>query len=319
MATTRELPMSMRLTRLVKTALDETRMLVLGAQILLGFEFSGVFREGFESLPQHARYLDGAALTLMIIAIALLITPESYHQIVDIGGDTGRFHQLITRMAACALLPFALGLGIALFIAGERVFGFAPGVAAGCFFAALALACWYAFQYLRRQHIGHEERGVSTRQQTMVENTSLDQRIDQMLTEARVVLPGVQALLGFQLISVIGQTFEKLPVSSKLVHAASLGCITLAVVFLIAPAAYHRIVFAGQDAEEVHRVGSWFVTGATVPLAFGLAGDVYVVFAEITASWITANVVAGITLIFLLGLWHAFPVVTRLRRLRHAD
>jgi hypothetical protein len=97
-----------------------------------------------------------------------------------------------------------------------------------------------------------------------------------MLTEARVVLPGVQAVLGFQLISVISQSFEKLPSSSKLVHATSLGCMTVAVVLLIAPAAYHRIVFSGQVSEEVHRVGSWFVTCATVPLAFGLAGDVYV-------------------------------------------
>jgi len=35
----------MELAKLVKTALDETRMLVLGAQILLGFELSGVFRD----------------------------------------------------------------------------------------------------------------------------------------------------------------------------------------------------------------------------------------------------------------------------------
>jgi hypothetical protein len=47
----------MALAKLVKTALEETRMLALGAQILLGFELSGVFREGFESLPQYARYL----------------------------------------------------------------------------------------------------------------------------------------------------------------------------------------------------------------------------------------------------------------------
>ena len=88
MATAREPPISMRLAKLVTTALAETRMLVLGAQILLGFELSGVFREGFESLPQHARYLDGAALMLMVLTIALLVTPESYHQIVDMGGDT---------------------------------------------------------------------------------------------------------------------------------------------------------------------------------------------------------------------------------------
>src|SRR6266581_2935245 len=105
----------MQIAKLIKTALDETRMLVLGAQILLGFELSGIFRDGFEGLPLHARYLDGIALLLMIITIAFLIMPESYHRFVDIGANTGRFHQLISRMTDCALLPFALSLGIALF------------------------------------------------------------------------------------------------------------------------------------------------------------------------------------------------------------
>src|ERR1700731_4481863 len=127
-----------RLAILVKTALDETRKLVL-AQVLLGFEFSGVFREGFERLPLHARYLDGIALLLLIVTVALLITPETYHHLVEVGRDTGRFHQLISRMADCALLPFALSLGLALYIAGESIFGFAAGVAAGVFYLLLAL------------------------------------------------------------------------------------------------------------------------------------------------------------------------------------
>src|ERR1700740_1037471 len=114
----------MRLAKLVQTALDETRMLVLGAQILLGFELSGVFRDGFESLPSHARYLAGIALLLILVTVALLITPETHHHLVELGGDTGRFHQLVTRMADCALLPFAFSLGLALFIAGESIFGF---------------------------------------------------------------------------------------------------------------------------------------------------------------------------------------------------
>jgi hypothetical protein len=262
----------MRLAMLVKTALDETRMLVLGAQVLLGFEFSGVFRDGFESLPLHARYLDGIALLLLIVTLALLITPETYHDLVEIGPETGRFHQLITRMADCALLPFALSLGLALFIASESILDFSAGLAAGIFCLLLALGCWYGLQYLRRLRTGQRERAITAHQQTVMEDTSLNERITQMLTEARVVLPGVQALLGFQLISVISQSFEKLPASSKLIHAVSLGCITLAVILLMAPAAYHRIVFAGQDADEVHRMGSWMVTCATIPLAFGLAG-----------------------------------------------
>ena len=267
----------------------------------------------------HARYLDGIALLLMIITVAFLITPESYHQIVDNGEDTGRFHRLISTMAGVSLLPFALSLGIALFITGERIFGFSAGLAAGCFFALLALGCWYGFQYLRRLQTGHKERAISACQQTMTENTSLDERITQMLTEARVVLPGVQALLGFQLASVISQSFERLPASSKTVHAASLGCIAVAVILLIAPAAYHRIVFSGQDTEEVHRFGSWLVTCATAPLALGLAGDIYVVLTEITASAMTGILIASFTLVFLVGLWHVLPAVIRLRRLQRSS
>lgn len=63
----------MELSRKVKIALDETRMLILGAQILLGFQFRGVFSDGYERLPTDARYLDGVALGLMVCVVGLLI------------------------------------------------------------------------------------------------------------------------------------------------------------------------------------------------------------------------------------------------------
>ena len=304
----------MEIAKLVKTALEETRMLVLGAQILLGFEFSGIFRNGFMALPQHARYLDGVALLLMIVTVALLIAPETYHHYVEHNVDTGRFHQLISRMAGSALLPFAFSLGVALFIIGEAIGGLLTGAAAGCFFVSLGLGCWYALPYLHSRQKGHEERATTAREQGMKQDTSLEQRISQMLTEARVILPGVQALLGFQLVSVLTSAFEKLPASSKLLHGASLACLTVAIVLLIAPAAYHRIVFAGQDTEEVHSVGSRFIALATIPLALGMAGDTYVVMTEITASAITGALLACAALILLVGLWHLFPVISRLRR-----
>jgi Family of unknown function (DUF6328) len=304
----------MEIAKLVRTALEETRMLILGAQILLGFEFSGVFRNGFMALPPHARYLNGVGLLLMIVTVALLIAPETYHHYVEYNADSGRFHQLISRMAGGALLPFALSLGVALFIVGESIGGPLVGVAAGCFFVGLGLGCWYALPTLRSRETGHKERAKTAREQSMKQETSLEQRITQMLTEARVILPGVQALLGFQLVSVLTQSFGNLPPTSKLLHAASLACLTVAIVLLIAPAAYHRIVFAGQDTEEVHSVGSRFIALATIPLALGLAGDLYVVLTEITGSAITGALLAGAALMLLVGLWHLFPVVSRLRR-----
>jgi Family of unknown function (DUF6328) len=67
-----------------------------------------------------------------------------------------------------------------------------------------------------------------------------------MLTEARVVLPGAQALFGFQLAIVLTQSFEELPTASMIMHATSLFLVAFAVVLLMAPAAYHRIVYAGE-------------------------------------------------------------------------
>jgi hypothetical protein len=41
-----------KIDRKLKTALDETRLLILEVQILLGFEFQGVFQDGFEELAR---------------------------------------------------------------------------------------------------------------------------------------------------------------------------------------------------------------------------------------------------------------------------
>ena len=72
----------MELSKKVKTALDETRMLILGAQILLGFELRSAFSEGFDKLPGHAKHIEALALILMTISVALMIAPGLYHRIV---------------------------------------------------------------------------------------------------------------------------------------------------------------------------------------------------------------------------------------------
>src|SRR3981081_2028843 len=78
----------MELSKKVKTALDETRMLILGAQILLGFEVRAAFSDGFDKLPPHSRHLGAFALMLMVPAVALMIMPGPYHRIVEGGQDS---------------------------------------------------------------------------------------------------------------------------------------------------------------------------------------------------------------------------------------
>jgi hypothetical protein len=139
--------------------------------------------------------------------------------------------------------------------------------------------------------------------------TPLDIKIEQMLTEARVILPGAQALFGFQLAIVFTRSFADLPVVPMIMHAASLLLVTLTVVLLMAPAAYHRIVYGGEVSADMYRVGSALVTAATIPLALGLAGDTYVVISKITVSPAIAVAAAVAAFILLIGLWHAYPLV----------
>src|SRR5919199_2051154 len=135
----------------VQTMLDEGRMLVLGAQVLLGFDLRAAFEQGFEKLPEHAQYAKLASLALMLVAIVLLIAPSAFHQIVERGEDTKRLHRFSTRIMALALVPFAFGLGVDVFVATEKVFGHTPGASAGAAALAFALFCWWGFELLRRQ------------------------------------------------------------------------------------------------------------------------------------------------------------------------
>ena len=63
---------------------------------------------------------------------------------------------------------------------------------------------------------------------------TLEARIVQGLTELRVVLPGAQALFGFQVIAVLTDRFGELSTASQAIHAASMGSVAIAIVLLIA-------------------------------------------------------------------------------------
>src|SRR3954468_2233303 len=244
--------------RRVKTALDETRLLILGAQILFGFHLNSAFQNGFPNLSTPSRALHALSFLMMAAAIALLIAPSLQHRIVDGGNATNRIIGVSTMFAGLALLPFALSLGVDLYIVIGHRFGAAIGATAGVGFTAFAMTAWYGAEWLlqrpKHKKPAHDER-----------DTPIDVRVEHMLTEARVLLPGAQALLGFQLAVMLNDAFGQLPFVSRLVHVAALCCICLAVILLIAPAAFHRITYDGENTESFFRLGSRLVLAAAVP------------------------------------------------------
>jgi hypothetical protein len=79
------------------------------------------------------------------------------------------------------------------------------------------------------------------------------------------------------------------------------------------PAAIHRIALGGHDTEGFLRAGSRFVIAATLPLAAGIAGDLYV--AAATAVDETTGIVLGVAaFVVLCVLWYVVPLAIRARR-----
>ena len=148
-------------------------------------------------------------------------------------------------MPQAALLPLACTLGLDIAIGLGGAIGVPAAIASGMTFVLVALATWYGIPWL----------AAEARAETTMEDKeqSIETRIIQALTELRVILPGAQALFGFQFSVVLTQAFAALPPSSKAVHFASLLAVAAAIILLIAPAAYHRIAAKGKAEERVLR------------------------------------------------------------------
>ena len=74
-----------------------------------------------------------------------------------------------------------------------------------------------------------------------IEKIPLSQAVTHLLEECRMVLPGIQALFGFQLIVVFNPVFyERLSLTERDFHLTAIGLIVISIAMVMAPAAYHR-------------------------------------------------------------------------------
>lgn len=300
----------------IENALSEGRMLVLGAQVLLGFQYRSVFEPAFPKLSETSQYLKLSSLCLMLIAVGLLLSPGAYHRIAQDGEDTEELHRFTSKVMSYALLPFAVALGLDLYVAMKPTLGQSIALAAGLASSLTAFFYWYVLEFIRkpqREAEVREKKAMDEKEnaQKEEEGTKITDKIKHVLTEARVVLPGAQALLGFQLVTTLMEAFEKLPLTLRYVHLASLTMVALSIVLLMTPAAYHRIVERGEETEHFHRFASRMLVAAMIPLALGLTGDFFVVVNKVTKSAKGAIVAAALALVFFYGFWFAFTLYRR--------
>src|SRR5437016_6937616 len=69
----------------LENALNEGRILMLGVQVLIGFDYNAAFQQKFTQLPQPMQDLKLASLGLLILSLAMLFAPIPYHWILGRG------------------------------------------------------------------------------------------------------------------------------------------------------------------------------------------------------------------------------------------
>ena len=132
--------MSKELDAKLKTALDESRLLILGAQGLLGFAFQAAFQDLFSEIGPLGRLFHILTLCLLCLSIAFLVVPSFYHQIACNDCSLHRAVHFATSFANWSLLPLTLGLGASGYVIIARLAGPDAGFAFGAALTATLLA-----------------------------------------------------------------------------------------------------------------------------------------------------------------------------------
>jgi hypothetical protein len=145
------------------------------------------------------------------------------------------------------------------------------------------------------------------------DDDALNEEMRNIIEEARVILPGIQALFGFQTIVVFNQRFIDLPEYAKDCHLVGLGMVIIAVALVMTPAVYYRYV--GRDYVTPRMIGqsSLMIRAALFPLACGIGLDIFTVILAATdqPNWSATG--AGFAFVFLIALWFVFPISARHR------
>ena len=149
MAEERESPKE-RVDRELIELLNELRVALPGAQVLLAFLLTLPFTNGWEKISATDRRVYFAAVILSALSIALLIAPSAHHR--SRFRDNIKEHMLhvVNKLAIGGLVLLASAVGCVLWLITDVVYGAdrAAWLAAG--FGVFVAALWFVVPLLYR-------------------------------------------------------------------------------------------------------------------------------------------------------------------------
>ena len=141
------------------------------------------------------------------------------------------------------------------------------------------------------------------------EELSLSKAALYLLEECRMVLPGIQALFGFQLIVVFNPSFaQKLNPMEQRLHLVAIGLTALAVAIIMTPAAYHRQAGSREVTQRFVHLSTRLLLWSMFPLALSICLEFYLISRVILDSSFVPLLTAALFAVFV-ALWFLLPRV----------
>jgi hypothetical protein len=131
-----------------------------------------------------------------------------------------------------------------------------------------------------------------------------------LLQEVRVVQTGVQVLFAFLLTAPLASRFPELTPFQRHVYFATLLATGAAAVLLIAPTAYHRILFRLGDKEHLVRVANRFTLAGLAFVAISMVGAVTFV-TDLMFDALAVELTVAVTAFGCVLCWCLLPLKRR--------
>jgi len=148
------------------------------------------------------------------------------------------------------------------------------------------------------------------RERSEDEQERLNRQMIELLNELRVAMPGVQVLFGFLLTVPFQQRFQQVTEFQQTVYFVTLLAAAVATAFLIAPSAYHRLMFEQHDKPSIIHIGTGQMVAGLCALAVAMNGAVLLVTDVVFESDTVAVTVALLASLYVT-LWFGFPLIRR--------
>jgi anti-anti-sigma factor len=138
----------------------------------------------------------------------------------------------------------------------------------------------------------------------------LDRNLEELTGELRVVVTGVQVLFAFLLVVPFDSGFDGVGPFVRGVYLATLVCSALAAICVIAPSAYHRVLFRQDEKRHLVFLANRITLAGLVLLALAMCGSVLLVTTKLFGATAGAITAAAIAVPFAV-LWFLAPLLRR--------